>query len=298
MDERVYTRLIAADDGSEEGRDALSLARMLAGATGASILAARVARSDEQAAAETLAAQAARALPGMDLTSRLVQGRSAAPALRDLAVTEQADLLVLGSCHRGSVGRALLGSTGERLLRDARCAIAVAPRGYRTRPTDRPRVIAVGFNQLPEAGHALAYASALAEACGAALRVLAVDEQYHKPGAVASASTSPDGSVAFETDRQRLEHALAAALDALPRAVRAQGAVLTGPAAETLAGETDKGMDLLVLGPRGHSTIGRMLLGSTSSKLMLTSACPVLAVPAQAIRPAAQSAGEEEPVLP
>ena len=39
-------------------------------------------------------------------------------------------ILVLGSSHRGPVGRTLAGSVGESLMHGAPCAIAIAPRGY------------------------------------------------------------------------------------------------------------------------------------------------------------------------
>jgi nucleotide-binding universal stress UspA family protein len=47
-------------------------------------------------------------------------------ALRDVAIDERADLIVLGACHRGMAGRALGLGTAQRLLRDAPCAVAIA----------------------------------------------------------------------------------------------------------------------------------------------------------------------------
>ncbi len=48
-------------------------------------------------------------------------------------MAEDAALIVLGSTHTGRLGRVRPGSTGERLLLGAPCAVAVAPHGYRTR---------------------------------------------------------------------------------------------------------------------------------------------------------------------
>jgi nucleotide-binding universal stress UspA family protein len=43
-------------------------------------------------------------------------------------LSEQVDLLVLGGCRYGPVGRLLVGSTADRLLDRARCAVLVVPR--------------------------------------------------------------------------------------------------------------------------------------------------------------------------
>jgi nucleotide-binding universal stress UspA family protein len=50
------------------------------------------------------------------------------PADALLALSEEVELLVIGSRHWGSVARVLLGSTGEALLHDAACSVLVLPR--------------------------------------------------------------------------------------------------------------------------------------------------------------------------
>jgi nucleotide-binding universal stress UspA family protein len=50
------------------------------------------------------------------------------PADALLALSEQVDLLVIGSRRWGPVARVLLGSTGEALLHDASCSVLVVPR--------------------------------------------------------------------------------------------------------------------------------------------------------------------------
>jgi nucleotide-binding universal stress UspA family protein len=80
-------------------------------------------------------------------------------------------LIVLGSTHRGGLGRVMPGSVAERLLNGAPCPVAVAPRGYEPREL---RVIAVGYDGSAEATAALELATALGEAADATLRVIAV----------------------------------------------------------------------------------------------------------------------------
>ena len=52
------------------------------------------------------------------------------PAASSRSPTPSALAIVVGSSHRGPVGRIVPGSVGERLLHGAPCPVAVAPRGY------------------------------------------------------------------------------------------------------------------------------------------------------------------------
>jgi nucleotide-binding universal stress UspA family protein len=54
--------------------------------------------------------------------------------------------------------------------------------------------------------------------------------------------------------------------------------ILEGPAGPTLETES-KGADLLVVGRRGRSPIGRLLLGSVSRHVAAHATCPVVVVP-------------------
>ena len=49
---------------------------------------------------------------------------------------------------------------------------------------------------------------------------------------------------------------------------------------------TDSRADLIVVGTRGHSTIGGLVLGSVTQRLLHLAACPVLAVPPVKTTPA------------
>lgn len=62
---------------------------------------------------------------GATAESEVVQGR---PATALLELSEQVDLLVIGSRRWGPVARLVLGSTGEAVLHDATCSVLVVPR--------------------------------------------------------------------------------------------------------------------------------------------------------------------------
>jgi nucleotide-binding universal stress UspA family protein len=65
--------------------------------------------------------------------------------LRSIAEERGADLLVVGSCHRGALGRILLGDDASATLHNAPCPVAVAPRGYAQAGRD-----ATGLSEEPQ----------------------------------------------------------------------------------------------------------------------------------------------------
>jgi nucleotide-binding universal stress UspA family protein len=76
------------------------------------------------------------------------------------------------------------------------------------------------------------------------------------------------------------EHALADARRQLERAGMAYEArVLVGPVAETLVAHAEKcACDLLCIGSKGRSELGKALMGSTATKVLQISDVPVLLV--------------------
>jgi nucleotide-binding universal stress UspA family protein len=286
----MYSKVIAGYFGTDLSQDALALGTVLARATGARLLVVSVVggeypyapgaedrQRDQQAHAETVLAEAVAGIEGVEVETRAVIARSPAQGLHDLAAAEAADVLVLGSSHRGAIGRVLAGSVAERLLHGSPCAVAVAPSGYRERGDDL-RVVAVGFNGSPESRIALAQAAGIAASAHAALRVFAVHEPNLFFGPAEVPARGDHGEI-LRGERERLEQELQEALAELPGELRTQGAVVPGSAPEVLTAEAEKGVDLLVVGSRGYGPLRRVLLGGTSARLMRDSPCPVLALP-------------------
>ena len=111
-----YARLVAGYDGSDRARDGLALARLMAGVTGAELLVAAVVPREfpyvpgtagrEQAMSRTAAQMLADAAPQSEgVRTQVLGARSAAQGLHELAESEQAGALVVGSSHRGPIGR-------------------------------------------------------------------------------------------------------------------------------------------------------------------------------------------------
>jgi nucleotide-binding universal stress UspA family protein len=183
-------------------------------------------------------------------------------------------MLVVGSTHRAGLGRVMPGSVAERLLSGAPCPVAVAPRGYE--PLDI-RVIAVGYDGSPEATAALELATAIGEAAGATLRVIAVRVQATTTAAaqaelLAASSGAPD-----------LQSRLHSAVSGLPSDLRALPIFEHGGAARHLLDYAEQGVDLMVLGSRGYGPVRAVLLGSVSATVLGSAPCPVLVTPRSAV---------------
>ena len=81
---------------------------------------------------------------------------------------------MVGSSHRGAVGRVVPGSVGESLLSGAPCAVAIAPRGFTAEDLGSRGVIGVGIDHSHESRLALREAVRLAELLGLRLRLITV----------------------------------------------------------------------------------------------------------------------------
>jgi nucleotide-binding universal stress UspA family protein len=287
----VYSKIIVGYDGTRRGEDAFALGALLAKETGISLLVAHV--TGEQPKWTNIDRDYQRSLRGRlgDVFGRVKEAAAAqgvryetasfssvAPArgLRDLAKSVENALLVLGSTHRGSLGRVFIGSVGQQLLEDAPCAVAVAPRGFEKAADRQLSSLGVGFDGSPEANVALRHADALAGTLDASLRAIAAVKRRESAGADLG-----------ETVRE-LSQRPGTALQPELELVRGDPASALSKAAADL--------DLLITGSRGHGPMRHAVVGSVAAKLMRTSPSPVLVVPRGAGGPAdepAQSASSE-----
>ncbi len=278
-------RLLVGFDGSEGGRDALELARVLASETEASIVVASVlfggplpvelARLEQREArdAEPLFEEALAALSGLEVETRPYGGSSPAAILTQLAEDEQEDFdaIVLGSPHRGPVGRVLIGSVARNLLSGGPRETFVAPRGYAEARHDPFRTIAVAYDGNPEAKRALRSAEALAKLSNATLRLITVVSiPVFVPGAVGyTPAPAP-------VDPEKLQAEAVATVD--PK-LAVEERRLEGSPGSLLVRDCEEDVDLLVLGSRGYGPLARVLLGSVSRRAAQDAPCPVLVVP-------------------
>jgi nucleotide-binding universal stress UspA family protein len=284
----MFGKLIVGYDGSEQSRDALALARVLADPSGGKVIAACVysyepvyskGGGDDYTYGEALRADAERVLASAEGASerRAVPGTSPAHAIHGLAEAEEADLIVVGSTHHGAVGKVLIGGVGEKLLHGSPCPVAVAPKGFAAAPAVEIRKIAVAYNGAPESERALALATRVAIESGGTLQLYTAVE-----APVASKSIFPsDYGLPRHSEALfvRAQEQLDAAVAQLPQQLAARGDLISGPASEALANETRQHTDLLVMGSRGYGPLRGVILGRVSADLARSAPCPLIVVP-------------------
>jgi nucleotide-binding universal stress UspA family protein len=124
------------------------------------------------------------------------------------------------------------------------------------------------------AGQALPYAKGLAQADGARLVVVHVDE--FGAGRGVGYSVNVDEAEVQAAIRKQIEDLKREGFDVVLQASR----VWMGGAAHVIAEiAKQEGADLIVAGTRGHGPLSGLLLGSVTHRLVQIAHCPVLVVP-------------------
>jgi nucleotide-binding universal stress UspA family protein len=278
--------IIAAYDGSAASRAAVQFAVALAHAQDAAVSAVHVypraapaglrgAVYDKQLQ-EGLHDEGKKVLEGLDVEGvahRVLVSGSPAQALHELAEEEHAAFIVVGSTHRGHLGRVVPGSVGAKLLHGAPCAVCVVP-PEEPRPI---RTILAAYDEGPQARAALREAERLARALGATLEIMAVQQPHVHAGHRGVATTELD-YVLLEGMQARVR----AEADAMA-GVEVEARSVIGDAAESLT-EAAQGADLVVAGSRGYGPLHSVLVGGVSRHLVDHARCPVVVVPRTAER--------------
>jgi nucleotide-binding universal stress UspA family protein len=275
----MFETIVVGVDGREGGRDALALAASLQRVFASEVVAVHAFPLDyylgrgadgeyEQVVHDRAATVARDEIARAAVAARpfVVADGSPGRALHRAASAHGADLIVVGSAHRGRVGRVLAGDVTAGTLHGAPCPVLVAPRGHGEHAGELS-TIGVGFDGSPESRAALELARRIAETVGARLRVICVVVPPDSGG------PSQDWAAHAHKRRAQAEERLAAALADLGEI--ASGALPVGNPAPELS-DAGHDLDLLVTGSRGYGPIRRLMLGSTSSKLVHDAPCPVL----------------------
>ena len=279
-------RLLVGVDGRDGGHDALELARVLASESNGEVVAVTVLyggslpmeyallKDDDAKEAEPIFAAARAKVGDFGMQTRAFGGGSPARILTNLAEEEEFDAIVVGSPHRGAIGRVLIGSVAGSLLNGAPCDVLVAPRGYADEQHDSLRTIAVAYDGTPEAKAALQRAEALAHLSNATIKVMTVVI----PPRVAAVPGGAAGAFASQSPAQP-DKVINEAVNSIDTKLGAEGQRFDGSPAEEIAEACETGVDLLVASSRGYGPVMRVLLGSVSRKLVNKAPCPVLVTP-------------------
>lgn len=271
----MFQSVIVGVDEHQGGADAIALAAALVEPAGELTLAyvylgdpARTRGSspafeaaERKRALEVL--ETAREGAGVSARLACAPSPSVGRGLHELAETHEADLLVIGSCRRGLIGRVLVGDDTHAALNGASCAVAVAPSGYaRQEPT--MDVVGVGYDGSPESVQALSVGRRLASRYGArlaAFRAVSLAAYLFD-----QTSDPADESIPAFVEEAR-EH--------LAELGDVEAHASYGHAGEELA-MFSASVDLLLVGSRDYGPVGRLVHGSTSQELARVARCPLL----------------------
>jgi nucleotide-binding universal stress UspA family protein len=239
-----------------------------------------------------------------DLSPNIVQvarAGMAANEILEVADDQHVDVIIMATRGHGAFGRALLGSTADRVARASRVPVLLIHAGSMSIPPpadNRARIarIVVPLDGSARARAALPVAAELAQHLSVSVHVVQVapsrDEVFSSREAILPGA--PYGRLVFAmptatlSDEQRASYesmisATQDRLEAEARRLRATGADAT---AEVLIGETVPSIvstlrsgDVVVMSSHGEGGIRRWQLGSVAEKLIHQAAAPVMLVP-------------------
>ncbi len=302
---RKFSHLAVGIDGFDEGHDAAALGRTLASAMDAELLLAGVVLDPIVVLPEEMNLTALR--KEAEASVRRARDQFAPEArvtvesdlfvargLERVVEREHRDLLIVGSSRHGHHGEVMIGRCTRQLLHDAKCALAVAPRGYRKGAPHEIKRIIVGYDGGPEAAEALGLGAGIAASAGGQLVVYGVVDDRARPfgwsrlgtGAVIVPALGWEaiGSAGATTEWEKVVDSATAALGEHLKAathglgVQARAEVRRGRASAVLM-DAGRDADLIIIGSRRWGPVARLLLGSTGEALLHGATCPVLVVP-------------------
>ncbi len=220
---------------------------------------------------------------GDDVPPRLLERleiRPGRPAvvLAAVAAAHDAELIVLGGKHRGTLGRWLAGSTAHDLLRLGGHPVLVTGPGARL-----PRRVLAAVDLSDAAKATLAAAQRFAALFQAELLVLHVVEVATMvPGAVVLPGAILDDELLLKSSEQWFD----TTVWPLVRYPRVDRRIVRGQVTATVRAQAARwGADVVVLGSHGKNWVDRLLLGSTTERLIADLPTSLLVVPAARTAP-------------
>ena len=187
----MKNKIVVGFDGSAQAADALTFSQLLQSSLQAELVVAAVvpfemfnARVGEHVSERELAqkifSQADELLTDSTAVQKVaIADISPARGLYHFAEDEHVNMLIIGSTHRGPIGRILPGGDGDRLLTHAPCAVTMVPHTYQQQVGQSIKTVGVAFNGSTESASALRAATTFAQLAGAKLRLIMIHESLH-----------------------------------------------------------------------------------------------------------------------
>ncbi len=190
------------------------------------------------------------------------------PAEEIVRVGRDFDLIVMASHGRGGLGRWLLGSVANKVLRGSDRPVLVVPASADASSPPQVARILVALDGSALAEKALERAVVLAKAFSAELVLYRSEPllDISHPTIVEVNAQKQEAARAYMSER-------AAGLEELAKTVVVDDRT---PAAGICAVAETKKVDMIVMGSHGRSGVDRWLLGSVTERVLQKAVCPVL----------------------
>lgn len=209
-----------------------------------------------------------------------------ADAIEDYVAEHAVDLVVMGTHGRRGIGRLVLGSVANKLIRRSSCPVVTVQEdeeeAHRERERYRELLAPIDFSE--HSHRALRLSKEIAARYDARLHLLFVAEKRVVP---TFSDTGIPGVGVVEMDPDIVENA-EGALEELNEnvggpEVESAYHVRKGDVAQDIVNfaETHE-TDLIVMATRGLTGLTRFMLGSNTERVVRVAPCPVLTVPAGA----------------
>jgi nucleotide-binding universal stress UspA family protein len=227
---------------------------------------------------------AARKLPGgEEAVCHVVPGKPVRVLAR-IAAEVEADLLVVGAARRARLGRAILGTTAQRVLRASPVPVLVARRPVTGAP--ERVLLTTDLTEMSAAVHESA--------------LYTVGEYFGAPAHLRSLLVLAWSAIPPPLPADALEHTARGELEKFlgerTDGEKIESVVRTGFAADEIVAEAREwNADLLVLGTHARGWGARLMLGSVAEAALREAPCNVLAVPPRRTAALATAAASEHP---
>jgi len=226
--------------------------------------------SEQQDRLEALLAELPEAQRG---TARVL---AAAPAAGLVELTEDADLLVVGSREPAALERWLHGPMATRVLRHAHCPVLVPRRPEP--PRDTPKLlVGVDVNNPPVDRAIVELASRWAVMVGGTLDALYAVNRALPPIAnhAVRERAEKEWEARNDSERRRLQLLLD---EVVPEGHRGQAQIGRGEAEDAII-HASSDADLVLVGNRDREGLAQLVLGTVAQRVVRQAHCDVLSLP-------------------